>query len=145
MELFGAGRKKVGTALATASVPLLLELSLLTECRFWMVRAIAEHGDLGDRREMELKEALAVSLMFVGGNSEEVHAALTTALALAQALELPCHQMRLPAEVCESMRRRWRKADPRSHHLKSGADLEEGQKLCVHTVVSSSLAMFSKP
>ena len=110
-----------------------------------MVRAIAEHGDLGDRREMELKEALAVSLMFVGGNSEEVHAALTTALALAQALEMPRHQMRLPAEVCERTRRRWRKADPRSHHLKSGADLEDGQKLCVHTVVSSSLAMFSKP
>ena len=44
---------------------------------------------------MELKEALAVSLMFVKGNSEEVHAALTTALSLAQALELPCHQMRL--------------------------------------------------
>jgi predicted ATPase len=37
------GDKKVGTALVTASVPLLLELSLLTECRFWMVRAIAEH------------------------------------------------------------------------------------------------------
>jgi len=89
------GDKELGTALAAASAPLFLELSLLTECRFWMERAIAEHGDRGDRREMELKEALAVSLMFVKGNSEEVHAALTTALALAQALELPYHQMRL--------------------------------------------------
>src|SRR6266436_7707145 len=33
--------------------------------------------------------------MFVQGNSEDVLAALTTALALAQALELPYHQMRL--------------------------------------------------
>jgi hypothetical protein len=89
------GDKEIGTALAAASGPLFLELSFLTECRFWMERAIAEHGDRGDRREMELKEALAVSLMFVKGNSEEVHAALTTALALAQALELPYHQMRL--------------------------------------------------
>jgi predicted ATPase/DNA-binding winged helix-turn-helix (wHTH) protein len=89
------GDKELGTALAAASAPLFLELSLLTECRFWMERAIAEHGERGDRREMELKEALAVSLMFVKGNSEEVHAALTTALALAQALELPYHQMRL--------------------------------------------------
>jgi predicted ATPase/DNA-binding winged helix-turn-helix (wHTH) protein len=89
------GHKEIGTALAAASAPLFLELSLLTECRFWMERAIAEHGDRGGRREMELKEALAVSLMFVKGNSEEVHAALTTALALAQALELPYHQMRL--------------------------------------------------
>src|SRR5260370_7198950 len=46
---------------------------------------------------MELKEALAVSLMLVKGNSEEVLAALTTALSLAQVLELPYHQMRLLA------------------------------------------------
>src|ERR1700716_2075358 len=66
------GDKELGTALAAASAPLFLELSLLTECRFWMERAIAEHGGQGDRREMELQEALAVSLMFVKGNSDEV-------------------------------------------------------------------------
>src|SRR5216683_664968 len=89
------GDKEIGTALAAASAPLFLELSLLTECRFWMERAIAEHGDRGDRREMELKEALAISLMFIKGNSKEVLAALTPALSLAQVLELPYHQMRL--------------------------------------------------
>jgi len=91
----GQGDKDVGTALAAASAPLFLELSLLTECRVWMERAIAEHGSQGDRREMELQEALAVSLMFSKGNGEEVLAALTTALSLAQVLELPYHQMRL--------------------------------------------------
>ena len=35
--------------------------------------------------------------MFIKGNSDDVLAALTTALSLAQALELPCHQMRLLA------------------------------------------------
>jgi predicted ATPase/DNA-binding winged helix-turn-helix (wHTH) protein len=99
------GDKDVGTALAAASAPLFLELSLLTECCFWMERAIAEHGDQGDRRELELKEALAVSLMFVKGNSEEVHAALTTALSLAQALQLPYHQMRLFAGQCTFLMR----------------------------------------
>src|ERR1700738_3045217 len=89
------GDKEVGTALAAASAPLFLELSLLTECRVWMERAIAELDARGDRREMELQEALAVSLMFVKGNSEAVHATLATALSLAQALELPYHQMRL--------------------------------------------------
>jgi len=93
----GQGDKDVGTALAAASAPLFLELSLLTECRVWMERAIAEHGSQGDRREMELQEALAVSLMFSKGNGEEVLAALTTALSLAQVLELPYHQMRLSA------------------------------------------------
>jgi predicted ATPase/DNA-binding winged helix-turn-helix (wHTH) protein len=91
------GDKELGTALAAASAPLFLELSLLMECRFWMDRAIAEHGGQGDRREMELQEALAVSLMFIKGNSDEVLAALTTALSLAQVLELPYHQMRLSA------------------------------------------------
>jgi predicted ATPase len=91
------GDKELGTALAAASAPLFLELSLLTECRFWMERAIAEHGGQGDRREMELQEAFAVSLMFVKGNSDEVLAALTTAFSLAKVLELPYHQMRLTA------------------------------------------------
>jgi hypothetical protein len=49
-----------------------------------MERAIAEHGGQGDRREMELQEALAVSLMFIKGNSDEVLAALTTALVFFQ-------------------------------------------------------------
>ena len=92
-----SGDKEVGTALAAASAPLFLGLSLLIECRFWMERAIAQHGTPGDRREMELTEALAVSLMFTRGNSEEVHASLTTALSLAQVLKLPYHQMRLLA------------------------------------------------
>jgi predicted ATPase/DNA-binding winged helix-turn-helix (wHTH) protein len=91
------GDNELGTALAAASAPLFLELSLLTECRFWMERAIAEYGGQGDRREMELQEALAVSLMFIKGNSDDVLAALTTAFSLAQALELPYHQMQLLA------------------------------------------------
>jgi predicted ATPase/DNA-binding winged helix-turn-helix (wHTH) protein len=91
------GDKELGIALAAASASLFLELSLLTECRFWMERAIAEHGGQGDRREMALQEALAVSLMFIKGNSDEVLAALTTALSLAKVLELPYHQMRLSA------------------------------------------------
>jgi ATP/maltotriose-dependent transcriptional regulator MalT len=43
---------------------------------------------------MELQEALAVALMLTNGNGEEI-LALTRALSLAQALELPYHQMRL--------------------------------------------------
>jgi predicted ATPase len=89
------GDKEVGTALAAASAPLLLELSLLTECRVWMDRAIAALDVRGGRRELELQEALAVSLMPIKGNGEEVHAALTTALSLAQSLELPDYHMRL--------------------------------------------------
>jgi tetratricopeptide (TPR) repeat protein len=89
------GDKEVGTALAAASAPLFIELPLLTECRLWMERAIAALDVRGDRRELELQEALAITLMLIKGNGEDVYTALITALSLAQALELPYHQMRL--------------------------------------------------
>jgi predicted ATPase/DNA-binding winged helix-turn-helix (wHTH) protein len=89
------GDKEAGTALAAASAPLFLDLSLLTECRVWMERGLAGLDVRGDRRELELQEALAVSLMLMKGNGEEVQAALTTALSLAQNLDLPDHHMRL--------------------------------------------------
>src|SRR5258705_562802 len=90
------GDKEIGTALAAALAPLFLELSLLTECRFWMERAIAELNVRGDRREMVLQEALAISLMLIRGDGEEVYA-LAKALSLVEALELPYHRMRLLA------------------------------------------------
>ena len=90
------GDKEIGTALAAALAPLFLELSLLTECRFWMERAIAELNVRGDRREMVLQEALAISLMLIRGDGEEAHA-LAKALSLVEALELPYHRMRLLA------------------------------------------------
>jgi predicted ATPase/DNA-binding winged helix-turn-helix (wHTH) protein len=90
------GDKEIGTALAAALAPVFLELSLLTECRFWMERAIAELNVRGDRREMVLQEALAISLMLIRGDGEEAHA-LAKALSLVEALELPYHRMRLLA------------------------------------------------
>ena len=90
------GDKEIGTALAAALAPLFLELSLLTECRFWMERSIAELNVRGDRREMVLQEALAISLMLIRGDGEEAHA-LAKALSLVEALELPYHRMRLLA------------------------------------------------
>jgi predicted ATPase/DNA-binding winged helix-turn-helix (wHTH) protein len=90
------GDKAVGTALAAASAPLFLELSLLRECQAWMERAIVALDVRGDRRELELQEALAISLMLLRGDGAEAQT-LTAALSLAQALELPNHQMRLLA------------------------------------------------
>jgi predicted ATPase len=89
------GDKEIGAALAAASAPLFLELSLLTECRVWMERAISELDTRDACSEMKLQEALAVSLMFIKGNGEEVQSALRKALSLAQVLELPYHQLRI--------------------------------------------------
>src|SRR5258707_14683341 len=90
------GDKEIGTALAAALAPLFLELSILNECRFWMERAIGELNVRGDRREMVLQEALAISLMLIRGDGEEVYA-LAKALSFVEALELPYHRMRLLA------------------------------------------------
>src|SRR5229473_2899044 len=60
------GDKELGTALAAASAPLFLELSLLTECRFWMERALAQALEL-PYHQMRLFAGLYTFLMRTGG------------------------------------------------------------------------------
>ncbi len=64
------GNGVLGVALAAASAPLFLEMSLLTECHRWTERAVAalDDGNRGTRREMDLHAALGLSLMFTRGN-----------------------------------------------------------------------------
>jgi predicted ATPase/DNA-binding winged helix-turn-helix (wHTH) protein len=91
------GDTGVGTTLAAASAPLFLEMSLLTECHGWAVRAITalDETSRGTRREMELQTALGLSLMFTKGNSEEVRTALARGLQIAESLKDLFHQLRL--------------------------------------------------
>jgi len=76
----------LGVALAAASAPLFLEMSLLTECHRWTERAVAMLDDTnrGTRREMDLQAALGLSLMFTRGNSEQVGNSLLRGLELAE-------------------------------------------------------------
>ncbi|HWZ89950.1 MAG TPA: winged helix-turn-helix domain-containing protein, partial [Polyangiaceae bacterium] len=88
-----------GVRLAAAAVPLLLDLSLLSECHHWSERALAVMAD-GSRatsREIVLLEALAISAMFTRGNSDEVRAAIARGLELAVALGEADHELRLLA------------------------------------------------
>jgi len=59
---------------------------LLEECTRWCERALAglEDGTRGTRQEMILQEALALSLMYTGGNSEKVRAAIERGLHLEE-------------------------------------------------------------
>ncbi|SDD51640.1 transcriptional regulator [Variovorax sp. CF079] len=88
-SLSDSGDVEIGTTLAAAAAPLLLEMSPLSECRAWMEKAIASLGGAmrGTRREMELQASLGQSLMFTSGNSEEVRRAFWRGLELAEALE----------------------------------------------------------
>jgi predicted ATPase/DNA-binding winged helix-turn-helix (wHTH) protein len=87
----------LGTALAARSARLFLESSLLSECHRWTERALAALDDhtRGTQREMELQAALGLSLMFTKGNSEQVNAALTRGLELAEELRDLTNQLRL--------------------------------------------------
>jgi predicted ATPase/DNA-binding winged helix-turn-helix (wHTH) protein len=91
------GDLELGTALAAASAPLFLEMSLLSECRVWMERSIAARDAVGwePRREMEIQAGLALSLMFTEGDCEEVRAALVRGLTLAEELSYTRLQLRL--------------------------------------------------
>ena len=91
------GDLDLGTALAAASAPLFLEISLLNECRVWMERSIAarDAATWDRRREMEIQAALALSLMFTERDCEEVRAALIRGMALAEELSYPRLQLRL--------------------------------------------------
>ena len=91
------GDPSVGTALVAASVPLFLELSLLSECQRWTEHALGaiDCASRGSRREMELQASLGLSSMFTTGNREEVRSALTRGLELAESLDEPYHQLRL--------------------------------------------------
>jgi predicted ATPase/DNA-binding winged helix-turn-helix (wHTH) protein len=91
------GDVSVAKVLAQKAAPLFLELSLLAECTRWAEQALALLGDKdrGTRSEMEIQAALAVSLMFTKGNSEEVKLAFEKALVLAERLDDARYELRL--------------------------------------------------
>jgi predicted ATPase/DNA-binding winged helix-turn-helix (wHTH) protein len=81
------GDVTLGAELAAWAAPLLVGLSLLEECTRWCERALAGLDDAaqGTRQEMILQEALALSLMYTGGNSDRVRAAIERGLHLEEA------------------------------------------------------------
>lgn len=83
--------------LAARAVPLLLSLSLLSECETWCERAL---GLLDDERrntriELALWEGLAVSMMFTRGNRPETLTTIERGLSLAHELGSHDQELRL--------------------------------------------------
>ena len=83
------GDASLGVTLTVGSVTLWMHLSLLEECRGYAEKALAALGGWSSpdpRREMQLRSALAASLMWTKGAGPEVGAAWTTALGIAEGL-----------------------------------------------------------
>jgi predicted ATPase/DNA-binding winged helix-turn-helix (wHTH) protein len=80
------GDVTLGVELAAWAAPLFVGLSLLEECTRWCDRALAglDNAAQGSRQEMVLQEALALSLMYTGGNSDQVRAAIERGLHLEE-------------------------------------------------------------
>jgi predicted ATPase/DNA-binding winged helix-turn-helix (wHTH) protein len=91
------GDPDVGTRLAAAAVPLLVELSLLAECCVWASRGIdaLNESTRGTLREINLQAALGHSLMFTEGNSERVRECFARGVDLARRLDQPLMELRL--------------------------------------------------
>jgi predicted ATPase/DNA-binding winged helix-turn-helix (wHTH) protein len=90
-----AGDAEIGIELAAASAGTWMGMSLLTECREWMRKAIS-HLDAvnsGTRQEMVIQSALASCMMFTGGMTEESYATWVKALLLAEGLKDAEHQL----------------------------------------------------
>jgi predicted ATPase/DNA-binding winged helix-turn-helix (wHTH) protein len=111
-----AGDTKIGVELTAASASTWMGMALLTECREWMTKAVdhLKGANSGTRQEMVIQSALASSMMFTGGMTEESYAtwAKTRLLAeglgdiehqLVSLLVLWAHKIRLPryAEAIE--------------------------------------------
>ena len=96
------GDVSIGVALAAASAPVWLEMSLLTECHSWMGKATAslDAAGGGTRHEMALQTAFAVSIMYTKGMTGEANAALIRAVELATILRDPDYQLRALTGLC---------------------------------------------
>jgi predicted ATPase/DNA-binding winged helix-turn-helix (wHTH) protein len=90
------GDPSIAVDLAAVSAPLLLDMSLLTECHGWMGKALdlLHATDQDARREMVLQTAFGLSLMFTRGMSRRAHVALTRATELAERLGDLDYQLR---------------------------------------------------
>jgi predicted ATPase/DNA-binding winged helix-turn-helix (wHTH) protein len=94
-----SGDQAIGISLAASAAPLLLGLSLLSECERWCDLAIKLLPASGrdSPRELDLLVPLAISSMFTRGNTEAVRAGIERGLALADSLCDRQHQMDLLA------------------------------------------------
>jgi predicted ATPase/DNA-binding winged helix-turn-helix (wHTH) protein len=94
--LGNGGDAMTGVALASASAPFWLEMSMLTECKRWTEAGLHKLDEAGARstcHEMVLQNALCTSDVLTRGFSDTVRAALTRAGELAEMFHDIDHQM----------------------------------------------------
>jgi len=92
-----SGDLPIGVALAAASMPVLLELSLFQECQLWATRAIG-HLEVSERNtehDLNLHAALGLAVMHSAGNIPAAESCFVKALAIAEQIGDVSSQIRL--------------------------------------------------
>jgi predicted ATPase/DNA-binding winged helix-turn-helix (wHTH) protein len=91
------GDRRIGVALAAASMPLFFELSLLAECQLWAARAIESLDEANDdiRHDLALHAALGSARMMTGRIDDRSAACFTRAIGLAEKIGDVPSQLRL--------------------------------------------------
>lgn len=106
--LSGSGDRSVGIELAANATPLFLEFALFAESQLWCERALAAlpQADGGTVRELQLREALAMSAMYSLGKIDEVTIAIERGLELSESLQDRRRQLKLLADLNVLLTRR---------------------------------------
>ena len=115
---FGAtGNLTTGVALAAASMPMFLELSLLAECQLWARRAIKSRSEVefSQKHDLHLHAALGLATMHARGNSDSVLSSLTKALEIAEQVNDVAYQLQLLERLHVFHLRRGEYADGRAY------------------------------
>ncbi len=95
------GNVGFGVRLAASAAPVFFAVSLLNECQRWSQRAILalDGSTLGGRQEMRLQAALALSSMWIRGDSKATFAAMNRSIAIAKQLDDSLNQITLLAPL----------------------------------------------
>lgn len=90
---------ELGSELAAVSAPVFLDLSLWNECRKWSEAALArlDVSKRGDKRELVLQEALAISSLLV--NADDAREPIARGLEIAKRLQETTIHFRLLAAL----------------------------------------------
>jgi predicted ATPase/DNA-binding winged helix-turn-helix (wHTH) protein len=136
------GDISVGVELAAWAAPLFIRLSLLAECGRWCERALddLDSAARGTRQEMILQEALALSSMYITGNSDQVRAGIERALALEEAFGDRRHHLEVSFGLFRLLMRLADFRGALAIAQRSAAFAEVARDPAVHAIADSMLA-----
>lgn len=147
----GTDYLELGIALAAAATPVLLAMSLFTECYRWSERSILvlDGAGRGGSEEMQLQACMSLALMFTRGSNDAAGVALNRSLAIAKARGDLLNEVRLlgPLHLFHVRAGHFQiglQCARRSSEIASTLD-DEGATALAHALLGISLHLMGNP